>query len=176
LRSFLTLGAGALDCRYTFAVDPDDRAAAGAFINLFATSDRVHGGACVGPAHELPRFAQSCADRAEVFVRAHDTDRADQWVESLPVIALSNGDYVALDIATAIDPDDPPVLYLSHDEDNVHLADSFTDFLTAWEHLCYIGPEIWLLDRFFGNDDLLVRKSPEVDQLRWLLGVPNVEA
>jgi hypothetical protein len=45
----------------------------------------------------------------------------------------------------------------------------------TWERLCYLGPEIWLLDRFRDYDGLLVPDSRAVDQLRQLLGVPNVE-
>jgi hypothetical protein len=65
------------------------------------------------------------------------------------------------------------VLYLLNYKDNIHLAESFTDFLAAWERMCYIGPQLWIIDRFFGDGDVLVGKSPEVDQLRSLLGVPN---
>jgi hypothetical protein len=68
------------------------------------------------------------------------------------------------------------VLYLSHDGDTAHLADSFTAFLMAWERLCYLGPEIWLLDRFLGDDGILAPGSPlRADRLRRLLGLPNVE-
>jgi hypothetical protein len=173
LRLFLTFGAAALDCRYMFEHDPADRPADDAIENLFVLAGHVSGGACLGPAHELPAFAESCASRAEVILREQDTDRADEWSESLPLIAVSHGDYIALDMATALEPDDPPVIYLSHDRENIHLADSFTDFLTTWERLCYIGPEIRMFDRFFGGDGLLDPRSPAVDQLRSLLGAPN---
>jgi len=174
-RLFLKSGAAALHCRYTFEHDSDDRAAAEAFHDLFPTQSHIYGGACVGPANELPSFAQSCAEWAKVFLTAHDTDKADEWEEALPVTAIANGDYIALDGTTARDPDDPPVLYLSHDGENVQLADSFTAFLTTWERLCYLGPEIWLLDRFRDDDGLLDLDSRAVDQLRQLLGLPNVE-
>jgi hypothetical protein len=174
-RLFLKSGAAALNCRYTFECDPNDRAAVDAARELFVLAPCICGGACIGPASELPRFAQSCAEQAKVFLIDHDSDKADEWEEALPVLAIANGDYIALEGNTIKDPDDPPVLYLSHDGENVQLADSFTAFLTTWERLCYLGPEIWLLDRFRDYDGLLVPDSPAVDQLRQLLEVPNVE-
>jgi hypothetical protein len=66
--------------------------AAEAFHDLFPTVRYINGGACVGPASELPRFAQSCAEQAKVFLIDQDTDKADEWEEALPVIAIANGD------------------------------------------------------------------------------------
>ena len=92
------------------------------------------------------------------------------------MIALGKDDFIALEGKTSRDPDDPPVLYLSHDKEDVQLADSFTAFLTTWERLCYLGPEFRLLDRFREQDGgLLDPDSREADQLRSLFEVPNVE-
>jgi hypothetical protein len=90
------------------------------------------------------------------------------------VIAIGTDDYIALAGNTSMDPDDPPVLYLSHDNEDVQLANSFTAFLTTWERLCYLGPEPRLLNRFSDDDGLLVADSGEADQLRRIFGVPNV--
>ncbi len=43
---------------------------------------------------------------------------------------------------------DPPVIYLAHDDESREIASSFTAFLTAWERLGYLGPEIWMLEPF----------------------------
>jgi hypothetical protein len=64
------------------------------------------------------------------------------------VIALGKDDFIALEGKTSRDPDDPPVLYLSHGKEDVQLADSFTAFLTTWERLCYLGPEFRLSTAF----------------------------
>jgi hypothetical protein len=175
-RLFLKFGAAALHCRYTLAWDPDDRAAKLAFRGLFPLAASISGGPCIGPADELHTFAQSCAEWGGVFHTNDDTDKAETWLDALPVIALGKDDYIALEGNTSRDPDDPPVLYLSHDKEDVQLADSFTSFLTTWERLCYIGPEPRLLDRFRDPDGgLLDADSREADQLRQLFGVPNVE-
>ena len=59
-----------------------------------------------------------------------------------------NGDYLALDLR-AIETD-PPVVYLNHDDESFLLSPDFVAFLSAWERLCYIGPEHWLLSEFAG--------------------------
>jgi hypothetical protein len=169
-RLFLKFGAAALHCRYTFAWDPDDRPAKQAFRGLFPLSAYISGGACIGPATELPSFGESCAEWATVFRTNEDRDKADDWADALPMIAIGKDDYIALEGRTNRDPDDPPVLYLSHDKEDVQLAESFTDFLTAWERLCYLGPEMRLLDRFRDDDGLLDPDSGAADQLRQLFG------
>lgn len=175
LRLFLQLGAAGLDCRYTFECDDDDEAAVDTARELFPFAYEIYGGACIGPAHELPGFAHSCAEQAKVFLTDHDSDKADEWEAALPVIAIGDGDYIALEGNTIKDPDDPPVLYLSNDGDDELLAESFTAFLTTWERLCYIGPEFPLLERLRdAGEGFLDPDSPEADQLRHLLGVPNV--
>lgn len=45
---------------------------------------------------KLPSFARSCAEWAKVFLTTHNTDKADEWEQALPVIAIANGDYIAL--------------------------------------------------------------------------------
>ena len=38
------------------------------------------------------RASPSRAEWAKVFLTAHDTDKADEWEEALPVITIANGD------------------------------------------------------------------------------------
>lgn len=174
-RLFLKFGGAALQSRYTFAWDPDDRAAKQAFRALFPLSAYITGGACIAPAEELSDLEQSCYEWSVVFSERDDPDKADDWRNALPVIAIGKDDYIALEGNTSEDPDDPPVLYLSHDGDDVQLAVSFTEFLTAWERLCYLGPEMRLLERFLDSDGALDPNSREADQLRQLFHMPNAE-
>ncbi len=58
---------------------------------------------------------------------------------------IGNGDYLGTRLAG--EPA-PPVIYLPHDDESREIAPSFTAFLTAWERLGYLGPEIWMLEPF----------------------------
>ena len=81
------------------------------------------------------------------------------WCQSVPFIAVGNGDYLALDVTKGAGR--LPVLYLCHDGDAedggdgrtaFEISPSFDQFLADWEALCYVGPEIWLLAPFFADD------------------------
>jgi hypothetical protein len=170
-RHFLTLGTAAIDCRYSL---DEDSAAGREFSKLFIGSD-LYGGARIGPANALPRFARSCLERSRVLLEDQDTDRADDWVESLPIIAVGNGDYVALNGIIGREIDDPAVLYLSHDGDDAVMTESFTAFLAAWEHLCYVSPDLLLQNSFFAAGyALLDPDSRRAKKLRQLFGLSAI--
>jgi hypothetical protein len=172
LRGFLERGAASVACRYTFEYDPDDEAEAAAFLKLFPSQTSIYGGPVFGPADMLPDFARSCAEWAKQFDEAGDVAEGRRWRHALPIVAVENGDYVALDGAgPGRDPSDPPVLYLSHEGESGLLAASFTEFLAAWERLCYLGPEVWLLDVFRGPDAFIAAEGPAVAEFRRLLAV-----
>ena len=174
LRGFLEHGAAWLACRYTFEYDPDDETAAAVFLELFPYQTSIYGGPVFGPTETLPDFARSCAEWAAQFDGGGDPAEGRRWRYALPIVAVKNGDYVALDGAGgAPDPSDPPVIYLSHEGESALLAASFTEFLAAWERLCYLGPEIWLFDAFRGPDGFIAAEGPATDKLRRLLGAPG---
>jgi len=74
------------------------------------------------------------------------------WQQSVPFLAIANGDYVVLDMRQPTP--DPAVYYLDHDgpEGTFLLAPNFDTFLREWEALCFIGPEAWLLDEFYDQE------------------------
>ena len=174
LRAFLERGTASITCRYTFEYDPEDETEAETFLALFPYETSIYGGASIGPASELPDYARSCSEWAQNFNDAGDAASARVWGNTLPIISVANGDYLALDHGgDAAASADPPVVYLSHDEESVRLAASFTGFLTVWEQLCYLGPEIWLLDAFRGSDGLLEAEASAAQKLRSLLASPH---
>lgn len=63
---------------------------------------------------------------------------------------MGNGDYLAAELGKG--SDNPPIVYLSHDGDSRLLAPSLMDFLKVWEQLCYIGPELWMLEPFLDSE------------------------
>lgn len=72
------------------------------------------------------------------------------WCEAAVIMYVGNGDLIALD--QTADSQEPPVVYLSHDdESSAVIAPSLSYFLEAWAELCFIGPEIWLLEPWLGE-------------------------
>jgi hypothetical protein len=166
LRRFLTEGSGTIDFRYVFEPELDssdgDRLA-----RLSPDQSSIYGGVRIVAA-ELPDLQRSAMEWARDTWVAEDQGQQAIWACALPFAALDNGDFLALDVST---PEDPPVIYLSHDDESIVLAPSFNGFLAAWERLCYLGPEIWLLERFRGEDGFLDGGSAEARELRALLAV-----
>ena len=164
LRAFFTRGAAGLDCRYAF--EPD-----GPSLDRLRTvlphEIRIYGGARLGPASDLPDLSRSVGEWAEDTWVAESPDQRVIWESALPFAALDNGDYLALDLRT--DKADPPVVYLNHDDESSVIAPSFVAFLHAWERLCYLGPEHWMLLEFTGPDGHLDPDSDRAVRLRTLL-------
>lgn len=107
-------------------------------------TDKLWGGTTLCNAVVLPRWVRDCRAWAEETWIADDPDEQTVWLECLPIGSLDNGDYLAVKTGR----DDPPVVYLSHDDASRVISPSFTAFLKTWERLCYLGPEIWMLENF----------------------------
>ncbi len=165
LRRFLERGSGALDCRYSFhpGADGTERERIAAW---FPGLTSIYGGPRL-MARELPDLARSAAQWASETWIAEDPAERATWEGALPIIGLDNGDFLALDVRS--EEDDPPVVYLAHDDGSVLLALSMTAFLTAWEAMGYVGPEIWLLGAFRGEEGLLEGEGMMARELRRML-------
>ncbi len=78
----------------------------------------------------------------ELFTDPNDPYDA-VWHHKLPVCAVGNGDYIAVDIHESADEE---MVYLSHDGGNGHghvLAADFDDLLDRWVPLACPGGEDW---------------------------------
>jgi len=79
------------------------------------------------------------------------------WHNKLAFLDLGNGDFLAFDLNGG---DDPPVVYLSHDDGEGHgyvLGRNFAEFLDHWSRLAFVGLEDWqwlpfVKDRSVGLD------------------------
>src|SRR5262249_49164171 len=82
--------------------------------------------------------AQSIADVAEF------PEEGRFFLESFPFLAIANGDKLGTFGASS------SVVYLCHELCGAScvISPSFQDFLTQWEQLYYVGPELWLLEVF----------------------------
>lgn len=80
----------------------------------------------------------------EVFPNPEDSYES-VWHEKLAFIEVGNGDYFAFDLSI---PNDPPVVYLSHDDGEGHgyiLGNNFIDFFNKWTQIGCVGCEDWQL-------------------------------
>jgi hypothetical protein len=165
LRALFTRGASAVDCPYVLKPEgePLERLRA-----ILPDETRIFGGARISPASELPENCSAVREWARETWIADDPDARGFWESGLPFLRLDNGDYLALDQRTA--ESDPPVVYLSHDDESFLLAATLVAFLTTWERLCYLGPEHWLLSPFTDEAGQLDAASVRAARLRELLG------
>jgi hypothetical protein len=170
LRALYELGAQGINCRYTYDPDPDDDI----FIALFPTETGLYGGAQLDRLENLADNQRSVREWArDTWIATEPRERA-VWESALPFHRLQNGDFLALDRRE--NSPDPVVLYLAHDEESFELAPHFTEFLLAWENLCYLGPEAWLLSPFRGPDGRIDATGARALDLRRMLGEPRAPA
>ncbi len=174
LREFFNV-CGGTEIWYTWTPPPNRLRL---FDDVFPRERALHGGPsrfCL--ANWVPRAIDDCRALALAATPAPDgsATRA-QWLftRSLPFTFIRNGDYLAFDLSTP--SDDPPILYLSHDsDDSTVIAPGFDAFLVTWERLCYVGPELWLLDPFLRPNEhggeLLDADSDRAARLRKLLSI-----
>lgn len=96
-------------------------------------------------------------------------DQAEFLDQALPLLAASNGDFIALDLRDT--NDNPSVGYFAHADDSwPFLANSLSDFLMQWERCCYAGPEWWTLKPFRDANGLLSGDTEAATALRQRLG------
>lgn len=141
VRELISFGSSSFGMRY--ALEPK-AAESDVIRGLFATQSIVGGGTI--RLRDLPKHKEDARAWAEETWLAEEPDQQELWLKSLPFLRMDNGDYLSLDLRRPAD--DPPVLYLSHDDESQTIAASFTGFLQAWERVCYVGPESWMLEPF----------------------------
>lgn len=162
LINFWTTGSANLSCHYYLSKPKTERLSQ---INeMFGLQNCIYGGASFMIANKLPEKLLDLKEWAEETWIVEYPNEQKFWLNSVPFFEMRNGDYLALDIAE--EKDNPPVIYLSHDDESSVISESFTDFLTNWESLCYIGPEGWLLDIFQNEKGFICPDSGKAEKLR----------
>ena len=166
LANFWLNGSRHCDCTY-FCEDAKSEIVS-QIETIFGSFQEIYGGASLINATDLPEHLLNCKEWAEeTWVAEYPQDKSF-WLNSVPFVAMNNGDYLALDTLKA--EDNPPVIYLSHDDESSVIADSFTDFLTGWEQLCYVGPEIGMLQNFRDENDYINSDLDNAKELRKMFG------
>jgi len=77
---------------------------------------RIFGGARLGPASDLADYCGAVGEWAKNTWIADFPEQQSIWESAFPFLRLDNGDDLALDLRT--DGSDPPVAYLSHDDES----------------------------------------------------------
>ena len=163
LRALFTRGAAAADCHYVLQPEGERLEQLRA---ILPDQTWIHGGARLSPPSELADDSRAAREWARETWIAEDPVERNIWESALPFLRLDNGDYLALDLRAA--EREPPVAYLCHDDESFLLAPTLVEFLTAWERLCYLGPEHWLLRPFMGDSGYLDAESERAARLREL--------
>jgi hypothetical protein len=169
LKNLLTTGSGHCQCRYVW--DDLSPTTTSLMKEIFPYQGYLYGGLTLESLFEYQRLLESCKDWAgDAWLSEEDFEKNRWlWLNSLPIISIANGDYIALDWSE--NQPDPPVVYLSHDDESHIISPSFTHFLSEWEQLCYIGPEIWLLEEFLNEETgYLESNSEKGHKIRQLFG------
>ena len=111
--------------------------------------------------------------QTECFTNKQDEyDRV--WYDKLGIMTVGNGDVIALDIG--IDKENPPVVYLSHDDGEGHgyiLGNTFAGYLEALLSVGACGNEDWQMipfceDRMSGIDP----RCKNAEAYREIIGLP----
>lgn len=101
----------------------------------------LYGGGSLFVADSFAESLRDCQESVEDSCLADSEEDAAWWKTSFPFLRMNNGDYLALSA-------DCQVVYLSHDDESKPIARNLQEFLAAWEKVCYVGPEIWMLKPF----------------------------
>lgn len=163
VKDFLLQGSASCFFKYSLPIGTNT-ALPGSLDFLNETLD---GGGLLCPAHKLADYLSDAhAWATDTWIADYPEDQSF-WLNSLPILEVGNGDYLA--VRADKEQDDPPVVYLSHEDESRVVAPSFTTFLQVWEALCYIHPDLALLDPFIDADTgYLFSRSEVADALRTL--------
>ena len=166
---FLTKASSALSCYYSIATyrEPTEVAKNHFAAHSDLMQERINGGPTFFNIDNLTDGIQLCVDGADGLSDIWP-DCSAKWLSAFPLIDIGNGDMIAFDVPSH--PDNPPIVYLSHDENVVRtIAPDFTSFLFEWEKINYIGLEIWNLEEWGFLDSSTGYISVESGDLSGLL-------
>jgi hypothetical protein len=165
-------GSSHLDCQYLWTPPPEELPE---LHKIFESESNVYGGPKFIPATEVDLEETDMSHFGDIVLDWTLQDSAQfkrLWTRAVIFLHIASGDCLGLDPqAPGCDADDPPVVYLSHDEPTSdQISPRFTDFLQQWQELCYIGPESWLFENWLDVDAKRISANrPMSQELRRLL-------
>jgi hypothetical protein len=120
LRRFLATGASAISFEYAWPTPEHEM------------------GEHFCPADQLADWREECIEYARWSWLTEPDWPLDYafWRHALPLVHYPDGDGVALWVHDP-EQDDPPVIFLKHEDESILLSRNFDEFLEQWEHLGY---------------------------------------
>lgn len=165
LREFFEQGCGGLEVSYAWEPDVEDEKAIQNLRKIYdGAKAEVWGGGPFCYASRLQELELSLQHWARETWVASDPQEFSKWTSAIPLMELPNGDFLGLDGRQVLD--DPPVLYLAHDDVSHAVDESFTLFLEHWSQILYIGPEYWMLRPFLSEKGFLDPSGENAKLLR----------
>jgi len=148
LKRFLLEGSAEIRFRYCW--EPKARSKPRKTLQSLISRKDIWGGAAICPASQIAEMQRICGEYANdpQFWLVDFPDEQALWKRSVPFVMMDNHDFLALDLGPTKRRKNPPVVYLCHDGDSSEIAPSFDVFMHEWQNVCYVGPEIWLLEPF----------------------------
>ena len=145
---YWTEGSSNLNGRYVWTPPPQELAY---LKSVFEYNTYIYGGPRFIAASEVdPEPCDTSHFEGDIMSGSEEERQRtlDLWGRSIIILDVGNGDCLALDAeAPGCNPDDPPVIYLVHDNSSSdQICPRFSTFLGIWEQMSYIGPEHWLLN------------------------------
>jgi hypothetical protein len=165
LRHFLERGSAGFEFDYRWIPAANRQAEVRSALN---GERKVCGKGEMCKATALGQWLENCRGWAEETWVADSEEDLPFWTQSFPFLWMEHGDYLALDCRTP--SDNPPVVYLSHDDDSKVISQTFTGFLTEWARLGYVGPSSWLIEGFLDGGGMLTAETEQGKAFRRLLG------
>lgn len=153
VRDFLLNGARAISATYTWTpgCETSDE------LSEASLGDCIRGGGEFLDADHLVEFKADAKSWAIETAIAEDPVDQARWLNSLPFYDLNDGDYLAIDLSAGAE--DPPVLFLCHEDESWVLSPSFSTFLTEWAACRYVSPRDWDL---FGEEPFFDKETRQL--------------
>lgn len=169
LKRFLLEGSGSCHFSYVWDVPKD----VGTKISFLA-GGYFGGGAEFCNTKEMPETQEWYRSMAQDISWVSENKKEQKiWRNAIPLVYMENGDHLALDLTK--DKDDPPVIYLGDTDGHKIISPNFDEFLRHWEGICYLGPESWLIDKFFDRKKRLNANNKKAAQVREFFGIKDWE-
>lgn len=165
LRQLWSDGSSCIDCKYWWRPPSEELPK---LHEVFESNNFIYGGVRFEPASEVFPGNSGVKPDDEEMAEAFGESGLELWSRCAVFLHVGNGDCLGLDPESG--SDDPPVVYLVHDDDESGvISPSLSEFLAAWQELSYIGPEFWLLDYWLDADrqglDITKHKTEELRRL-----------
>ena len=168
LRRFFAEAGGRVWFRYGWTVPAKLRRK---HLGSMLSDEELFGRVCID-LKALKNYQRDCRRIAENLRVPGAEEELEFWLGTLPFMQMDDGDCLGLDI-TSGDPN-PRVVYLAHDGPSDVIGETFSSFLEAYERVCYLGPDSFMLEPFRDWDTgHLVGTRPEVSRLRGLFGMAS---